>query len=292
MNQKIIKNLKDYIRKNSPLITAHRGYSEVAPENTISAFKAAVRAGADACEFDVHMTQDGVLVVIHDDDVDRTSNGTGAIKDLSYQYLSTLDAGSWKDPKFKGEKIPTLEATLKYLKENNMVAVLETKDANITDEILEMLIKTQMDQSTVLISFSPSVILRIKELNPHVPALLLLEDEACMTGTTEHKVHYISQKADAVGTKLVGPFSFQLEKHDPKLVPKAEDDLEKGLDPGQLPLALDLDTVKALHEQGYLINAWTVDSKENIRDLIINKVDFLTTNYLERAIRIKKEILS
>jgi len=68
--------------------------------------------------------------------------------------------------------------------------------------------------------------------------------------------------------------------------------LYNNLDPGELPLALDAATVSALHEKGYLIDAWTVDSEENIRDLVKFKVDFLTSNYLERAIRIKKEELN
>ena len=77
--------LVDYISRNSPLITAHRGYAAVAPENTMSAFEAAVNAGADACEFDVHMTLDGTLVVFHDDTIGRTTNGTGVLSELTYE---------------------------------------------------------------------------------------------------------------------------------------------------------------------------------------------------------------
>lgn len=284
------ESLADYISQKAPLITAHRGYAEIAPENTISAFEAAVNAGADACEFDVHMTKDGVLVVIHDDTVDRTTNGTGAIKELTYAYLSTLDAGSWKDPKFTGEKIPTLEQTLKYFKEHNMVAVLEIKVAHLVDEILEMLVDTRMDESTVIISFAEFAIAKIGKLNPEIPALLLIYDKTCMMGTTENKVKGISEKADAIGTKYVGPFSFQLENHKPERLLEAVNNLKNNIDPGELPLALDADTVEALHKRGYLIDAWTVDSEENIRDLIMSEVDFLTTNYLERAISIKKEV--
>ena len=285
-------SLADYISQNAPLITAHRGYAEVAPENTMIAFEAALRAGADACEFDVHMTADGILVVIHDDTVDRTTNGTGAVNELTYDYLSSLDAGSWKGPEFAGERIPSLLNTLSYFKENNMVAVLEIKVADIADEILAMLYETQMDKSTVIISFSESAISKIVSENPEIPSLLLLYDIAYMTDTTQSKVNSLSQKADAIGTKYIGPFSFQLENHPPELIPDVIYQLENNFDPGELPLALDADTVEALHERGYYIDAWTVDSEENIRDLITSKVDFLTTNYLERAIRIKKEIQS
>ncbi len=284
------ETLDAYISQNKPLITAHRGYAAVAPENTMSAFEAALNAGADACEFDVHMTLDSTLVIFHDDTIDRTTNGTGVLRELTYEYLSTLDAGSWKDPKFAGEKIPTLHQTLTYFKENNMVAVLEIKVAGIVDEILEMLYATEMDKRTVIISFKESAITKIIDEKPEIPALLLLYGQEYITGSTQNKVNNISQKADEIGTKYIGPFSFQLEKLDPALLPEVIYKLENNIDPGELPLALDAEAVAALREKGYIIDAWTVDHEENIRDLITSKVDFLTTNYLERAIRIKKEL--
>lgn len=291
-NTNSMESLEDYISQNNPLITAHRGFAEVAPENTISAFEAALKAGTDACEFDVHMTKDGVLIVIHDESVDRTTNGTGLISELTYDYLSTLDAGSWKDPKFTGEKIPTLHQTLTYFQENNMVAVLEIKVADIVDEILEMLYDTKMDKRTVIISFAESAISKIRNEKPEIPALLNLYGANYMTGSAQSKANYISQKADEIGTRYVGPFSFQLEKIDSAILPEVIHNLRNNIDPGKLPLALDDATITALHQNGYLIGAWTVDSEENIRDLVTSKVDFLTTNYPERAIRIKNEVQS
>ena len=284
------ESLVDYISRNSPLITAHRGYAAVAPENTMSAFEAAVNAGADACEFDVRMTLDGTLVVFHDDTIGRTTNGTGVLSELTYEYLSTLDAGSWKDPKFAGERIPTLHQTLTYFKENDMVAVLEIKVGDIVDEILEMLYETKMDKRTVIISFQESAIKKIINEKPEIPALLLLYGDEYMTGSTQNKVNNISQKADEIGTRYVGPFAFQLEKLDADLLPDVIYNLSNNIDPGELPLALDAETMTALHEKGLIIDAWTVDSEENIRDLVASEVDFLTTNYLERAIGIKKEM--
>jgi len=284
------ESIEEYIAENNPLITAHRGFAEVAPENTMSAFEAALNAGADACEFDVHRTLDNVLIVFHDDTVGRTTNGTGKLSELTYDYLSTLDAGSWKDNKFSGEKIPTLKQTLDYFKSNNMVAVLEIKVADIADEILEMLYVTKMEKRTVIISFSESAIKKVKTKEPDIPALLLLYGTPYMTGSTQDKTNGIMQKAEEIGTKYVGPFSFQLEKLDAGLRPEVKYNLENNLDPGQLPLALDFATIEVLHKKGYLIDAWTVDSEENMRDLIKSNVDFLTTNYLERALSIKKEV--
>ena len=93
-------------------ICAHRGDKQVAPENTIAAFKSAVKKGAQQIEFDVAITKDGQLVIMHDYTVDRTTNGTGKVSDLTFDYIRGLDAGSWFDPKFKGAQVPTLREAL------------------------------------------------------------------------------------------------------------------------------------------------------------------------------------
>lgn len=93
-------------------IWAHRGDSRHAPENTLAAFRAAEAAGADGVELDVHLTRDGVPVVIHDDTVDRTTAGQGAVARKRLRELRRFDAGSWFGPSFAGERIPTLEEVL------------------------------------------------------------------------------------------------------------------------------------------------------------------------------------
>lgn len=93
---------------------AHRGASASAPENTLAAFAEAVRLGVDAIELDVHLSADGVPVVIHDETVDRTTDGRGAVASLPYATLKRLDAGSWFAPRFRGERIPSLDDTLDW----------------------------------------------------------------------------------------------------------------------------------------------------------------------------------
>ena len=92
---------------------AHRGASGYAPENTFAAFDLAAEMNADMIELDVQLTKDRQIVVIHDDRVDRTTNGSGFVKDFTLEELQKLDAGSWYGPAFQGERIPTLEAVLK-----------------------------------------------------------------------------------------------------------------------------------------------------------------------------------
>jgi len=97
-----------------PLRLAHRGASARAPENTLAAFREAVRLGAHAVELDVHLSSDGVPVVIHDDTVDRTTDGRGAVAGMSSKELRRLDAGAWFSSRFRGERIPTLEESLEF----------------------------------------------------------------------------------------------------------------------------------------------------------------------------------
>ncbi len=93
-------------------ISAHRGAAKTHPENTLTAFREAVRLGAHQIEFDVRETADGVLVIMHDSKVDRTTNGTGRVDRLSYAQISKLDAGAWKHARYAGERVPTLRETL------------------------------------------------------------------------------------------------------------------------------------------------------------------------------------
>ena len=99
-------------------ICAHRGANETHPENTLAAFREAVRLGAQMIEFDVQITKDKQLVIMHDKSVDRTTNGKGLVSDLTLSEIKKLDAGSWKSLQFKGEKVPTLEEALAVFPRN------------------------------------------------------------------------------------------------------------------------------------------------------------------------------
>lgn len=97
------------------LIMAHRGSSGTHPENTLPAFAEAVRAGADCIELDVHLTKDNHLVVIHDESVERTTNGKGLVRELTLEEIKKLDAGSWFAKKYQATKISTLQEVLNLL---------------------------------------------------------------------------------------------------------------------------------------------------------------------------------
>ncbi len=112
-------------------LCAHRGDVAAAPENTIPAFASAVKKGVPQIEFDVNLSKDGHLVVMHDATIDRTTNGKGKVTDFTLAELKALDAGSWFDPKFKDTRIPTLRETLEAIPENILCNVHLKNDAEV-----------------------------------------------------------------------------------------------------------------------------------------------------------------
>jgi len=105
-------NFRGLIRSRTFLTVAHRGASAYAPENTMEAFTLAADQGADAIELDVHLTRDDEVVVMHDDRVDRTTNGTGEVRAMTLRDVQTLDAGGWFGPAWHGARVPTLDEVL------------------------------------------------------------------------------------------------------------------------------------------------------------------------------------
>ena len=115
--------------RNPISVAAHRGNSKYCPENTIAAFKSAMELDPDMLEIDLHMTKDGEIIMMHDHTVDRTTNGTGLIREKTRAEMKALDAGSWKGEQFAGEQVPTFREFLEFLKDYPEVLVnVELKD--------------------------------------------------------------------------------------------------------------------------------------------------------------------
>jgi glycerophosphoryl diester phosphodiesterase len=119
---------------------AHRGYCTVAPENTLSAYRMAKKQGFTCVEADISFTSDGVAVLLHDSTIDRTSNGTGEIKKLTFAAVRALDFGSWKSAEFAGEKIPTFEEFLMLCKQLGLHPYIELKEG--TESQIKGLVET------------------------------------------------------------------------------------------------------------------------------------------------------
>ncbi len=153
-----------------PWVVAHRGYSGRYPENTVSAFEAAIVAGADMIELDVCMTKDRVPIVIHDKTLERTTDGHGLVSEFTLSKLKKLDAGSWFSPEFEGESIPTLEEILMQIRGRisvNIEIKPESFESNDPDDAIEkqiciMVEKFGMIESVIISSFEHSFFQRIK----------------------------------------------------------------------------------------------------------------------------------
>lgn len=122
--------------KFDPPVIAHRGASAYAPENTMAAFAKAKALGIQWVELDVILTADHEIVIFHDDDLDRTTNGSGPLHRQTYRYLKTLDAGSWFHPAFAGERIPTLKQFMEFLTAEQLAVNVELKEMPGQEELL------------------------------------------------------------------------------------------------------------------------------------------------------------
>jgi glycerophosphoryl diester phosphodiesterase len=175
---------------NKPLILAHRGASAVAPENTVAAFQRARELGADGIELDVTLTRDRVPVVIHDDTVDRTTNGHGRVSAMTILEIKQLDAGAWSSPALRGETIPTLaeavDALADWLKPGGPsrtprgVMNVELKSSTIfTDgverEVVNLIAQKNLEDRVILSAFNPIALARVKSLNPRLVRGLLYD---------------------------------------------------------------------------------------------------------------------
>jgi len=165
-------------------IFAHRGSKGTHPENTLASFKEAVRVGSDGIELDVHLTKDGYLVVIHDETVDRTTNGTGEIRNLTLAEIKAMDAGSWFHNKYAGEKIPTLEEVLLLLTElgfNGQLNIELKTDVIQYEGLVEKCLALQSAKdwpfAIVYSSFNPYTLVELKQANPSQEIGLLFESK-------------------------------------------------------------------------------------------------------------------
>lgn len=145
---------------NKVFIIAHRGALAYEPENTLRAIKRALDFGADFVEVDVRLSRDGHVVVIHDERVDRTTNGRGYVKDMTLDQLRRLDAGF-------GEKTPTLEEALDTVKER-AILIIEIKVPEVVEKVVRTLEEKGMTGEVIVSSFYQGAVKRVKNLNPKI----------------------------------------------------------------------------------------------------------------------------
>ena len=170
------------MKKTKPLIIAHRGESYDAPENTLASINLAWQRGAEAVEIDVHLSKDNNVIVIHDASTKRVSGKSGRIKNLTLDEIKNLDVGSWKNEKYKNEKIPTLEEVLKTIPPNKKLIIeiksgvkilpflkIEIKRANLKPNQIEIISFSYASErmifiSTVIVLFWSDLLVTFKHM--------------------------------------------------------------------------------------------------------------------------------
>ena len=252
------ENNKD--QKNDKLpekgICAHRGAMESHPENTLAAFKEAIRLGAHMIEFDVQMTKDSQLVIMHDASVDRTTNGTGFVRELTLEEIKTLDAGSWKSEKYIGEKIPTLKETLEIMPNNIWLNIhLKGGEALGMATAKVLISEGRMHQGIIACGYDAAM--GVKK----VSANILI----CNMERLETRTAYIDE------TIQKGYGFIQLKK-------TRDDD-------GRIA------AIKKLKQHHIMVNYFHTESEDDLKELFSNGVDFVLTNHLSEMIDVTKEFL-
>jgi glycerophosphoryl diester phosphodiesterase len=231
------------------LCIAHRGFSAAAPENTLAAVRKAVEAGADGCEFDVQLSRDGLPVLMHDATVDRTTNGKGKVGELLAAELQRLDAGSWKDPAFAGEPVPTLLDALRALAGAGRTAVIEVKDAAATAAVVEAVRQAGMVDASVVVSFHEEALADIRAREPRLRCGLLVG--GLRSGSVARRAERLAEQARACGAAI-------LDLRYPVLSAKL---------------------VAELHRSGFQVWGWTVNDAAVVAVLARWGVDAITTDH-------------
>lgn len=239
------------------LIYAHRGNSSVYPENTMSAFRSAVDLGVHGIETDVHMTKDGILVITHDEEISRVSDGKGMVKDLTYKELLQQDFGLWKGEAFKGEKIPTLSELLDLLKDKETILNIEIKMGfllypGIEEKLLEILDERGFLPRVIFSSFNHYSLAKLKELNPEVKVAPLYQ------------------------SGLYRPYDYALTFGADYIHPYY--------------MALDRTIVEESHRKNIKVNLWTVNDSSQVAYYKDLGVDGLITDYPEELLSKLKEL--
>lgn len=229
------------------LVIAHRGASTYAPENTFAAFDLALDMGAHHLELDVQTSSDGHLVIIHDDLVNRTTNGFGRVWKHTLAQLQALDAGAWFDNKFTGERIPTLEAVLnRYRGRAHLHVEIKGKSEGLSERTADTIRAQGWAGNVTITSFQKDKLEALRAHAPELPAGWLLRniDDEIISEARRLGISQLCPKADTVKPELVA----------------------------------------RLREAGFNVRAWGVSSEDLMRRMVDVGVNGMTVNFPDKLI--------
>ena len=232
-------------------VTAHRGASKAAPENTLPAFEAAIESGADYIELDVQLTKDGELVVMHDDDIKRTTDGEGTLSLMTYEETQKYSAGSWfsDDGTFDDVKIPKLSEVLELVGHDILLNIEIKSHGNVAataEKVAELIEEYDIGDSCYVTSFSYKALKKIKEIDPEIKTALIAN---IAPSTVYSQMKYI----DAISMNY---------------------------------LFVNQSVVNYAHHSGKKVFVWTVDRSGEMKKMMALGVDNIITNRPEKAIEV------
>lgn len=238
-------------------IFAHRGASGYAPENTMDAFKLAVKQGAEGIELDVQLSKDGIPVVIHDETIDRVTNGHGYVKDYTLEELKNFTIMKGKYQEYEHSKIPTLEEVLVYAKKESLTVNIELKTGiywypEIEEKTVDLVKKTKMEDLVIYSSFNHYSIRKIKEIAPQAETAYLYSDVI-----------------------------LQIDKY-------AKNEGVNGLHPAVYHVKM-AHFLKEYLQSGLKVRVWTVNQESDLKMLIDSGITAVITNYPDKARMIRDE---
>jgi glycerophosphoryl diester phosphodiesterase len=230
---------------SQPIVVSHAACAGHAPENTLAGLRLALHMGAEAIEIDVHLSADGIPVLIHDDKVERTTDGHGSVASLILTELRGLDAGA-RSPfeSFRGERIPTLPEALE-LTNGRALLVIEIKPPGIEGPVIEAVHRAEALDWAMVWSFHPGVVAEVRRREPRLPAALL----------TLSLSDAIAQQALELGAQAVSVLHQNVSE----------------------------ERVRLAHRKALAVYAWTADQPPEMRRLAAAGVDGVVTNFPDRA---------
>lgn len=232
-------------------VYAHRGSSGEAPENTLEAFDLAAKQGAYGVELDVHISRDGQIVVAHDETIDRVSNGSGLIVELTVAELKRFNFNKMR-PQYRQGTLPTLEEVFALLKPTGLHVNVELKNSifdypELEKKCIELAARMGMESKVLYSSFNHYSLMRVKEIDPSIPCGLLYD--SVMVAPWDYAV--------SLGMDALHPHFSSLQFHD---------------------------VCGQAHKAGVLVNPWTVNEMDHIERVLKAGADIVISNYPERVL--------
>jgi len=224
------------------LIIAHRGASAYAPENTLAAFDLALQLGIRHLELDVHVTSDAHVVVIHDDTVDRTTDGSGPVASHTLVELQALDAGSWFGARFGGERVPTLaEVLARYQGQAHLHIEIKGRAEGLPQRTADLVRQHGMVEHVTITSFQKARLEEMRAYAPELPMGWLVGEvsDAIIAQARELGITLLCPRANTVTPELMG----------------------------------------FLHAKGFLVRAWGVATEALMRQVVEAGADGMTVNF-------------